>query len=334
AEIGGDTDKTNSEGDTEILNIGEEQGEGVSNKVDLEEKTAKIDEGHAGSDPGKTHESRPLPERVLIEENKAGPNPGQSHVALVGPNPEPMHDDFIAIVYPNVHESLKHTTEEHVHLENPLSSLGTLSSMKNLEDNFTFGDQFINDKPMKEDTGKTNMETKVESMVTTPIHQAVQEPSFTATTVTTTTTLAPPPPPQQQSTINSALAAHVTALEQIFANFEKKNKYVNENVKEVVQDALQAPVRERFRELSKFEMKEILYDRMFESGSYRSLPKHTTLYEAVEASIERENRKVFMDVTTKSRKRRCDDQDPPLLTSKGSSQRKKTRNDSDASGSK
>nr|GEY22187.1 hypothetical protein [Tanacetum cinerariifolium] len=83
-----------------------------------------------------------------------------------------MHDDFVAIVYLKVHESLKHITKEHVYLENALSSSGTLSSMKNLEDNFTFSDQFINDKSMEEDSGKTNMETKVESMVTVPIHQA------------------------------------------------------------------------------------------------------------------------------------------------------------------
>ncbi|GJU78201.1 retrovirus-related pol polyprotein from transposon TNT 1-94 [Tanacetum coccineum] len=58
----------------------------------------------------------------------------QSHVALAGPNPEHMHDVFLATNYPKVHESLKHTTKEHVHLENPPSSSRTLSSMKNLED--------------------------------------------------------------------------------------------------------------------------------------------------------------------------------------------------------
>nr|GEW26327.1 hypothetical protein [Tanacetum cinerariifolium] len=98
AETRADTDKTNSEGDTEILNVGEEQEEYVSNKVDLEEKTAKINEGQAGSDPGKTPKSRPSPERVLIEEGQAGPNPGQSHMALDGPNPEPMHEYFVATV--------------------------------------------------------------------------------------------------------------------------------------------------------------------------------------------------------------------------------------------
>ncbi|GJU43711.1 hypothetical protein Tco_1200977 [Tanacetum coccineum] len=63
-----------------------------------------------------------------------GSNSEQSHVALAGPNPEHMHDVFLATNYPKVHESLKHTTKEHVHLENPPSSSRTLSSMKNLED--------------------------------------------------------------------------------------------------------------------------------------------------------------------------------------------------------
>ncbi|GJT62976.1 hypothetical protein Tco_1006509 [Tanacetum coccineum] len=92
-------------------------------------------------------------------EDQAGPSLRQSHEALAGPNPESMHDDFIAKVYPKVHESLKHTTEEHVHLENPLSSSGTLSSMKNLDDAFTFDDQFLNDKPTEEEPGKTTDKT-------------------------------------------------------------------------------------------------------------------------------------------------------------------------------
>ncbi|GJU00727.1 retrovirus-related pol polyprotein from transposon TNT 1-94 [Tanacetum coccineum] len=71
AETGAETDKTNSKGDTKILNIGEEQGDDVANKVNLEEKTTEIDKGQTGSDPGKIPESRPPPERVLLEEDHA-----------------------------------------------------------------------------------------------------------------------------------------------------------------------------------------------------------------------------------------------------------------------
>nr|GEV88868.1 retrovirus-related Pol polyprotein from transposon TNT 1-94 [Tanacetum cinerariifolium] len=149
--------------------------------------------------------------KVIATDEQAGSNPRQSPVALSGPDPKPMHDDFVATLYPQVHESLKQPDKEHVHVENPLSSTGTLSSMKNL-DAFTFGDQFFNDNPTKEDLGKTNMETEVESIINVLIHQAsssvpilstpvidltpskpisptIQEPVFTATTEITTATL-------------------------------------------------------------------------------------------------------------------------------------------------
>ncbi|GJZ64375.1 hypothetical protein Tco_0620796 [Tanacetum coccineum] len=212
-------------------------------------------------------------------------------MALAVPDPEPMHEDFIATVYPKIHKSLKHTTEEQVFLENPPSSSGTLSSMKNLDDAFTY-------VPL--------LSTLVIDLTQPkPVSPPIQEPIFTVTT-TTTTTLPPPPPPQQQSTIDSVLAS--------------LDKYINENVKKAVQDALQAPVREHFRELSEFEMKEILHDRMFESGSYRSQPKRAALYDTLEASMDRENREEFMDATTKSRKRHRDDQDPPPPPPKDSDQ--------------
>ncbi|GJY08696.1 hypothetical protein Tco_0375750 [Tanacetum coccineum] len=55
----------------------------------------------------------------------------------------------------------------------------------------------------------------------------------------------------------------------------------------------------------------MLHQRMFESGSYKSLPEHVALYEALEASMERAQRDEFFAERDKSRKRRRDDQDPP-----------------------
>ncbi|GJS14362.1 hypothetical protein Tco_0408834 [Tanacetum coccineum] len=118
--------------------------------------------------------------------------------------------------------------------------------MKNLEDAFTFGDQFLNDKSTEEEPRKANVETEVESMVTVPIHQAslsvpplstpiidlsppkpvspsVQEPIIIATTVTTTT-LPPPPSPPLQRTTDPDLATHVSALKKRSADLEQKNK--------------------------------------------------------------------------------------------------------------
>ncbi|GJV86663.1 retrovirus-related pol polyprotein from transposon TNT 1-94 [Tanacetum coccineum] len=350
AETGADTKKSNSEADTKILNVDEESGEDVSNTVALEERTIELDEGQAGSDPGKTLESRPP-----LEEDQSRSNPGQSHVVLAGPNPEPMHEDFVATVYP-----------------------------QNLDDAFTFGDEFLNDKQTEEEPGKANVETKVESMVTVPIHQVPspahplstpiidltppkpvsppgQELIFTATIATTTTTLPLPPPPPQQSTIVLELATYDSALEKICVNFEKKHKlqdkttqalssrvftlenhdlyskidnYINETVKEVVNNALQAPIHERFIDLTEFEIKEILPDRMLESGSYRSHPEHRTLYEALKASMDRKNRKEFNKEMAKSCKRRRDDQDPHPPPLKDSEQSKNKKHDYDALASK
>ncbi|GJW55544.1 retrovirus-related pol polyprotein from transposon TNT 1-94 [Tanacetum coccineum] len=236
AEIGTDIDRTNSGGDIEILQIGDEQGDDVTEEVNLEDKIAEIDEAQAGSDPGETHESRPPPEQVFMDEDQAGPDPREGGVALAGPDPEPTHDEFMADLYPKVQESLKFPADEHVILEEPLSSSGTLSSMKNLDDAYTIGDQFINDKATEDEPEKLNVESEVVFMVTVPIYQAsssvppmstpvidlsppkpapstTQAPVFTATTSTTTTTRPLPPPPQQQSTTDSVLVALVTSLE-------------------------------------------------------------------------------------------------------------------------
>ncbi|GJR75664.1 hypothetical protein Tco_0088029 [Tanacetum coccineum] len=91
AETGADTDKINSGGDIEILQIGEEQGDDLANVVDQEEKTAELNEGQVGSDLGKTPESRPLPDDDKMDEDQAGQDPRESHVDLVGPDPELTH---------------------------------------------------------------------------------------------------------------------------------------------------------------------------------------------------------------------------------------------------
>nr|GEX54701.1 retrovirus-related Pol polyprotein from transposon TNT 1-94 [Tanacetum cinerariifolium] len=127
AETGAASEKTNSGDDTQMLQIDEEQGKDVDEQVNLEEMTDGLDQGQAGSDPGRTPESRPLPEQVVMDEDQAGPDPGESHGALAGPDLEPMHDEFMTDLYPKVQESLKFSAEEHVILEDPISSTGTLS---------------------------------------------------------------------------------------------------------------------------------------------------------------------------------------------------------------
>ncbi|GJU94261.1 hypothetical protein Tco_1319017 [Tanacetum coccineum] len=289
-----------------------------------------------------------------MEEDQAGPDPRLSHVALVGPDPKPMHDDFVATLYPQVHEILKHLDEEHIHEENPLSSTGTLSSMKKL-DAFNFGDHFFNDKPTEEDLGIRNMETEVESMVTILIHQAsssvpplstpvtglsppklvpstTQAPVFIATIATTKTTLPLLPPPQQQSIIDSELAARVTTLENKFSDFEQKSKTLDNTTQNLGSRVFTLELRDLSYKINQT-VNDVVKEAMFESGSYRTHPEHVALYEALEASMERANRDELLAKKDKSRKRCHNDQDPPPPLP-DSDLRKKKRHDSDSSGSK
>ncbi|GJR77534.1 hypothetical protein Tco_0089899 [Tanacetum coccineum] len=238
-----------------------ETGEYVDKQVNLEEKTIELDQDQDGSDPGETHESRPPPEQVFMDEDQAGPDPRESDVALIGPNPEPTHDEFMANLYPKVQESLKFSANKHVILEDPLSSIGTLSSMNNLEDAYTIGDQFFNDKSTEDEC-----------------HYPHQSRVFT---------------------LELRDLPH------------KIDGTICETVKEVVQVALQAPLRDRFRDLSEEDMKEILHQRIFESGTYKSLPEHVSLYEALKASMAQAQRDEFLAEKDKSCKRHHDDQDPP-----------------------
>nr|GEZ34454.1 hypothetical protein [Tanacetum cinerariifolium] len=180
---------------------------------------------------------------------KAGPDLEVSRVALAGPNHEHTHEKFTANVFPDVYGSFKLPVDEHVILKESLSSSGTLSSMKNQDDAYTFGDQFLNDKSTEDKPGKLNMDSKLVSMVMVPIHQAsslvpplstpiidlsppklvlstTHAPIFTATKMPTTTLPLPPPPPQQ-STSDYELAARVAALEKKLAAFKKKRKILD-----------------------------------------------------------------------------------------------------------
>ncbi|GKG63640.1 hypothetical protein Tco_0643188, partial [Tanacetum coccineum] len=51
----------------------------------------------------------------------------------------------------------------------PVSSTGTLSSLQHLTKDFSYGGQFIDDKPSEADNEKTTADTEAESMVSVTI---------------------------------------------------------------------------------------------------------------------------------------------------------------------
>ncbi|GKB72652.1 hypothetical protein Tco_0934064 [Tanacetum coccineum] len=112
------------------------------------------DEGQAGADPG------------TLDEGQAGSDPD---VEITDPSSQPqlehMDEGFTATAYPNVQENLNLTVDEQVIPEEPVSSTGELSSLQHLAKDFSFGDQFLNDKPFEAYNEKTTADTEAESMV-------------------------------------------------------------------------------------------------------------------------------------------------------------------------
>nr|GEX85435.1 hypothetical protein [Tanacetum cinerariifolium] len=64
---------------------------------------------------------------------------------------------------------------------------------------------------------------------------------------------------------------------------------VSEVVTDAVDWAMQAPLRNRFRDLPKADMKDILHQRMWESDSYKSHEDHMQLFEALKKSMNRDH---------------------------------------------
>nr|GEY64148.1 hypothetical protein [Tanacetum cinerariifolium] len=147
------------------------------------------------------------------------------------------------------------------------------------------------------------------------VHQQFKATTNDTTTTTTTTTLSPPQA-QQQSTAEAMMMKRIGELEHIMANLIQVNKDMEERldklgarlytleqldipqqvskaVSEVVTDAIdwamQAPLRNRFRDLPEADIKEIIHQRMWETESYKTHEDHTQLFEALEKSMNRDH---------------------------------------------
>ncbi|GJS33562.1 retrovirus-related pol polyprotein from transposon TNT 1-94 [Tanacetum coccineum] len=195
------------------------------------------DEGQAGSDPGTRDEGQAGPNPDDVAESLLLPTP----CVLVGPN---LEHSYVEITDPSI--------DEQVIPEEPVSSTGTLSSLQHLAKDFSFGDQFLNDKPSEADNEKTTADTEAESMVsitiqqdtsiippmTSPLIDLVTRPdspnvhwplpttttTTAAPTTTTTTTTLPLPPQPQQGSSDSILIKRMGKLEQHIADLVEENQ--------------------------------------------------------------------------------------------------------------
>ncbi|GKB61070.1 hypothetical protein Tco_0917256 [Tanacetum coccineum] len=233
--------------------------------------------------------------------------------ASIQQNPEQIDEEFTTTAYPNVQENLKLPTEDQVRLEEPASSAGTLSSLLNLDKELSFADQFLLEESQEDEPEKTNIESEVPSMVMVPIHQDTSSVPLMTTLVIDLTVSQPvsttvqAPLPTLTSTRIGELEQHMADLVQDNLDLEERldkhgsrlyklknldiphqvSKAVDEIVTDAVDWAIQAPLRERFRDLPEADMKEILYHHMWETKSYEAYEDHKKLYEALEKKKKR-----------------------------------------------
>ncbi|GJY73442.1 hypothetical protein Tco_0477873, partial [Tanacetum coccineum] len=294
------------------------------------------------------------------DEGQAGPDLGIQDKGQAEPNTDDVAESHpLSTLGVHAGPNLEHTNAE------ATDATRTLSSLQHLAKDFSFGDQFFNDKPSEADNEKTTVDTEAEYMMSVTIHQDTSDippmtspviylvsrpdspnvhqplPTTTTATATTTTiimTTIPLPPQPQQGSSDSILINRLGEFEQHIADLVDANqaleerldkhgsrlyrlenqdipnqvsKAVDEIVTDAVDWAMQAPLRERFRDLPEADMTEFLHNQMWESKSYQTHEDHMTLYGALEKSMARDNSDQLLSDLAKSRKKKKKRQGSP-----------------------
>nr|GFB73494.1 hypothetical protein [Tanacetum cinerariifolium] len=86
---------------------------------------------------------------------------------------------------------------------------------------------------------------------------------------------------------------------------------VSKVVMDVVDWPMQAPLRNRFRDLLESDMKEILHQRMWETESYKTNEDHTQLFESLEKSMKRDHSEELTQDLAEARKKKKKHRESP-----------------------
>ncbi|GJW31074.1 retrovirus-related pol polyprotein from transposon TNT 1-94 [Tanacetum coccineum] len=251
---------------------GHDESSSLYAELGLTDSETKSDKEVPGIDAGDQAEGQARPNPGIQDEGQAGSNPDDaavsqpqpSHVVHAGPNLEHM----------DVEENLKLPTEDQVRLEEPANSFGTLSSLQNLDKEFSFTNQFLEEKSQEDEHEKTNTESEVQSMVTVPIHHDTSSVPLMTTLVIYLTVSQPVSTKLEQHMANmlqdnlaleERLDKHGSRLENLDIPHQ-----VSKAVDEIVTDA-------------------ILHHRIWETKSYEAHEDHKKLYEALEKSMDRDH---------------------------------------------
>nr|GEX07910.1 squalene synthase [Tanacetum cinerariifolium] len=264
------------------------QGQAGSNPDGNSKGQARPDPGNAGAD----EQTMPSP----VVHDGSDREHMDLDVADVSPQPstEQMDEWFPATTYLKVQENLKLTVEE----QNPIMT-------KQLQKPETKVESMVSVTIQHDMSLIPPMTSSIIDLTSRPESPKVHQQIKATTTETTTTTLQPPPD-QRQSTKEAMMMKRIGELEHIMANLIQENKGLEERLdKHEAYWAMQAPLRNRFRDLSEADMKEILHQRMWETESYKSHEDHMLLYEALKKSINRDySQKLAQDLAEACKKKK------------------------------
>ncbi|GJS60295.1 hypothetical protein Tco_0655079 [Tanacetum coccineum] len=206
-----------------------------------------------------------------------------------------MDEEFTTMAYPNVQENLKLPTEDQVRLEEPTSSAGTLSSLQNLDKEFSFTNKFLEEKSQEDEPEKTNIESECIGELEQHMADLLQ----------------------YNLALEERLDKHGSRLYKL-ENLDiphQVSKAVDEIVTDAVDWAIQAPLKDRFRDLPEAGMKEIVHHHMWETKSYEAHEDHKKLYEALEKSMDRDHSDQLLtdlaEVRRKKKRRHESPKTPP-----------------------
>nr|GEU30229.1 ribonuclease H-like domain-containing protein [Tanacetum cinerariifolium] len=297
-------------------------------------------EGQARPDPGVQAKGQTGSDAGAQDEGQVGSNPDENSEGQAGPDPGNAGADVQSIPSPMVHAG---SDRKHMDLDvadvSPQPSTEQLDEGDKSSE--ADNDKATAETEVESMVSVTiQQDMSLIPPITSPIIDLTSRPEspkvhqqFKATTTetTTTTTTLPPPPAQQQSTAEAMMMKRIGKLEHIMANLIQENKgleerldnhrarlytleqldiphqvskAVSEVVTEVVDWAMHAPLRNRFRDLPKADMKEILHQRMWETKSYKSHEDHIQLFEALKKSMNRDHSEELAQDLAEARKKK------------------------------
>ncbi|GJR68122.1 E-beta-farnesene synthase [Tanacetum coccineum] len=219
------------------------------------------------------------------DEDQAGPNPGIQDEGQVGSilvmlclsTLNQSYEEFTHGLQMWLGRNIKLPNEDQCEtLEEMQAPSRTLYSLQNLDKEFSFTNQFLEEKSQEDEPEKTNTESDVHPHPVSTIGIGVLLTIYGRSV-------------QDNLALEERLDKHGSDCTNLVKSCDSHqvSKAVDEIVTDAVDWAIQAPLRDRFRDLLEAGMKEILHHRMWETKSYEAHEDHKKLYEALEMSMDR-----------------------------------------------